>query len=65
MHKGWAVLLSYFDPEDPAKSYCGYCPEIASMPRLLKIKRQGGALLCLEPEVLAGEKGCFVGLISG
>jgi hypothetical protein len=49
------VLLSYFDPEDPGRSYCGYCPEIAGLPRLLKIKRQGGALLCVEPEVLAGE----------
>ncbi|KAF6259107.1 hypothetical protein COO60DRAFT_1700967 [Scenedesmus sp. NREL 46B-D3] len=53
-HKGWAVLLSYFDPEQPGRSYCGYCPEIAGLPRLLKVKRQGGALLCLEPEVLAG-----------
>jgi hypothetical protein len=57
-HKGWAVLLSYFDPEQPQRSYCGYCPEIAELPRLLKIKRQGGALLCVEPEVLAGE--CWV-----
>jgi hypothetical protein len=33
------VLITYFDPDAPEHGYCTYCPQRASRPRLLQIRR--------------------------
>eukprot|EP00775_Hariotina_reticulata_P005363 gene5363-5598_t len=33
------VLITYFDPDEPAHGYCTYCPQRTSKPRLLQIRR--------------------------
>lgn len=38
-HSGREVLITYFDPDDPSVGYCTYCPQRASKPRLLQIRR--------------------------
>jgi len=38
-HNGREVLITYFDPDEPAHGYCTYCPQRASKPRLLQIRR--------------------------
>lgn len=38
-HSGREVLITYFDPDAPAHGYCTYCPQRASRPRLLQIRR--------------------------
>eukprot|EP00878_Enallax_costatus_P000886 GHUV01001013.1.p1 GENE.GHUV01001013.1~~GHUV01001013.1.p1 ORF type:complete len:557 (+),score=197.92 GHUV01001013.1:301-1971(+) len=38
-HSGREVLITYFDPDEPSVGYCTYCPQRASKPRLLQIRR--------------------------
>ncbi|KAF6256617.1 PLATZ transcription factor-domain-containing protein [Scenedesmus sp. NREL 46B-D3] len=38
-HSGREVLITYFDPDAPERGYCTYCPQRASRPRLLQIRR--------------------------
>jgi hypothetical protein len=38
-HSGREVLITYFDPDAPEHGYCTYCPQRASSPRLLQIRR--------------------------
>lgn len=38
-HSGREVLITYFDPDEPGAGYCTYCPQRASKPRLLQIRR--------------------------
>lgn len=38
-HNGREVLITYFDPDEPDVGYCTYCPERATKPRLLQIRR--------------------------
>lgn len=38
-HSGREVLITYFDPDEPSMGYCTYCPQRASKPRLLQIRR--------------------------